>query len=47
MRSSIVSPDSTNPASALYIAPGKRCARASSSSRPRVTSTIIAGVTRG
>ena len=33
--------------SALNIPGGKRCARASSNSRPRVTSTIIAGVTRG
>ena len=47
MQSSIVSPGSTKPASALHIPGGKRCARASSISRPRVTSTIIAGDTRG
>src|SRR5215470_7870240 len=47
MQSSIDSPGSTKPASALNIAWGKRLARASSNSRPRVTSTIIAGDTRG
>ena len=47
MQSSIVSPGSTKPASALYIPGGKRGERASSTSRPRVTSTIIAGDTRG
>ena len=43
----MVSPGSTKPASALYMPGAKRCARASRMSRPRVTSAIIAGDTRG
>jgi len=46
-QSSIVSPGSTKPASALNMPGAKRCARASSISLPRVTSAIIAGDTRG
>src|SRR4051794_9911032 len=45
--SSSDSPGSTKPASTLYMVPGKRCARASRISSPRVTRTITAGERRG